>query len=103
MRKRHYSESPLKSAIYRGTSRRNPESSCTTARPEGVKSEIPAIPSREMTATAAMQMDDRDRASRCRTMRASARMYTRVHSVYPVSGVVCEREKRGGRETIIIN
>lgn len=78
MRKRHYSKSSLKTAIQkRGASRLrgtcNPKLSCTVVVCEGVNSEIPAIPSREMTASdGAMQIDES-----APVVRARARVYIR--------------------------
>lgn len=55
MRKRHYSKSSLKTAIQKRGASRHLQSEIVvySGRPEGVNSEIPAIPSREMTATRA--------------------------------------------------
>lgn len=54
MRKRHYSKSSLKTAIQKRGELWHLQSEIVvySGRPEGVNSKIPAIPSREMTATA---------------------------------------------------
>lgn len=99
MRKRHYSKSSLKTAIQkRGASRGtcNPKLSCTVVVREGVNSEIPAIPSREMTASdGAMQIDESALVVHARACEYTFGIFGKWSGWW--------KKKRGGRETIIIN